>query len=142
MKDWIFNLVPGLIGGVIGGIVGYALYKWGLGHSLKAGVIPGAFVGLGSGLLSARSSQVRGVICGLGALALGIYAEWANAPFRADDSLGYFLAHVHQLNPIVLIMIALGMFLGYRWGGDGFKPGLLGSSKPSSRAQSSGRELD
>ena len=36
MKDWIFNLVPGLIGGVIGGIVGYALYKWGLGHSLAA----------------------------------------------------------------------------------------------------------
>jgi hypothetical protein len=30
MKDWIFNLVPGLIGAVIGGVVGYALYKWGL----------------------------------------------------------------------------------------------------------------
>jgi hypothetical protein len=141
MKDWIFNLVPGLIGAVIGGIVGYALYKWGLSHNLKAGVIPGAFVGLGSGLLSARPSQVRGVICGLGALALGIYAEWANAPFIPDESLGYFLTHVHKLNPIVLIMIILGTFLGYRWGGDGFKPGLLGSSKPTQSRQS-GRELD
>jgi hypothetical protein len=81
------------------------------------------------------------VICGLGALALGIYAEWANAPFIPDESLGYFLTHVHKLNPIVLIMIVLGTFLGYRWGGDGFKPGLPGSSKPS-QARQSGRELD
>jgi hypothetical protein len=136
MRDWIMKLVPGLIAGAVGGVVGYALYKWGLGQGLQAGVVPGAFIGLGSGLVSDRPSRVRGAICGIAALAVGIYAEWQNFPFNADGSLGYFLAHIHTLKPLVLIMIALGAFLGYRWGGDSFKPRLLGMpSKPPRTAE-------
>ena len=122
MNRVVADLVPGLVGAAIGGVVGYYVYTWGLGYGLKAGVIPGAFIGLGSGLLSARRSTARGVICGVASLALGLFAEWRNFPFIADESLGYFLRHVHQLNPLVLIMIVLGTFLGFRWGEDSFWP--------------------
>lgn len=130
MKEQVMDLVPGLIGATIGGVVGFFAYEWGIDHGLKAGVFPGAFIGLGSGLLSSRSSTLRGILCGLAALALGLYAEWRFAPFRADGSVGYFLTHVYQLNPLVLLMIALGTFLGWRWGGDGFKPSFAGRPAP------------
>jgi len=81
-------------------------------------VIPGAFVGLGSGVLSSRKSMIRGILCGFGALALGLFVEWRSF----NVSLGYFLMHVHKLQPLVLLMIAIGTFLGFRWGGEGFKP--------------------
>jgi hypothetical protein len=123
------DIVPGLVGATMGGVFGYFIYKWGLQQGLKAGVVPGALVGLGSGLVSSRPSRIRGVICGLAALALGIFAEWRNAPFVADNSLGYFLSHMQQLPPLVLIMIALGGLLGWRWGGDSLKPSF--ASKPA-----------
>ncbi len=123
------DIVPGLIGATMGGLFGYFLYTWGLQQNLKAGVVPGALVGLGSGLVSNRPSKARGVICGIAALGLGIFAEWRNAPFRDDDSLGYFLSHMTLLPPLVLVMIALGALLGWRWGGDGFKPSF--ATKPA-----------
>ena len=122
MNRTMMDVVPGLLGAAIGGVVGYYAYVWGLGQGLKAGVLPGAFIGLGSGLLSTRPSKLRGAICGVAALGLGLFAEWRNFPFIADEGLGYFLGHVHRLNPLVLIMIGLGAFLGWRWGGDGFRP--------------------
>jgi H+/Cl- antiporter ClcA len=131
MKVRVMDLLPGLIGAAMGGVFGYFIYKLGLQQGLKAGVVPGAFVGLGGGLLSSRPSQLRGVICGLGALALGIFAEWWNEWFNEDPSLGFFLTHMNHLRWLVLVMIALGTFLGYYWGGQGFKPDFAG--KPSER---------
>jgi hypothetical protein len=131
MKTWMMDTIPGLVGAAIGGVIGYYIYLWGLRQGLVAGVFPGAFVGLGGGLASARPSTTRGVILGVAALGLGLFAEWKNFPFVADESLPYFLAHVHQLKPLTLIMIALGAFLGYRWGSDAFRPGLPGKPKPS-----------
>jgi hypothetical protein len=127
MRERLSDLVPGLVGAAMGGVCGYFLYKLGLQRNLKAGVVPGAFVGLGGGLLSSRSSTVRGVLCGLGALALGIFAEWWNAPFLQDESLGFFLTHMHHLPALVLLMIGLGTFLGFYWGGQGFKPHFGGT---------------
>ena len=111
MNRVIAELVPGLIGAAIGGVIGYYVYTWGIGHGLKAGVIPGALIGLGSCLLSSQRSRTRGALCGVAALGLGLFAEWQNFPFIADDSLGYFLAHVYKLNLLTLIMIGLGTFL-------------------------------
>jgi hypothetical protein len=130
MRERLMDFIPGLIGAMMGGVFGYFIYKWGLQQGLKAGVVPGALVGLGSGLVSNRPSRTRGVICGIAALGLGIFAEWWNAPFKADESLGYFLSHIFQLQPLVLVMIALGTLLGWRWGGDGFKPSFAGKPTP------------
>ena len=131
-RDIVMNIVPGLIGAAIGGFVGLVAYDWGIGQNLKAGVVPGAFVGLGAGLLSARPSMIRGAICGLAALGIGLFAEWKNFPFKDDGSFSYFLAHVHQLQPLTILMIVVGTIVGWRWGGGSFKvmPG-----KPASKAE-------
>jgi subtilisin family serine protease len=47
-------------------------------------------------------------------LALGLFTEWRFAPFIADNSLLYFVTHVHALKPITILMLALGAFLSYR----------------------------
>ena len=49
----------------------------------------------------------------MGALVLSLFCEWRFAPFIKDNSLGYFLTHVHELKPITLIMIAVGTFIGF-----------------------------
>ncbi len=132
MKVAVMDLVPGLVGATIGGVVGYFAYEWGLRQGLVAGVVPGAFVGLGGGLLSARRSIARGVICGLGALGLGLFAVWKH--LAVPESLGYFMSHLHELSLLMMIMIALGTFLGFRWGGDSLKP-LPGKPKAGATSE-------
>ena len=50
------------------------------------------------------------------ALCLGGFTEWKFAPFVKDGSLSYFVAHVHQLKPVTLIMIAMGGAFGVWFG--------------------------
>jgi hypothetical protein len=47
------------------------------------------------------------------ALGFGLFSEWRFSLFVRDESLGYFLSHVHQLRPITLIMLAVGAFIGF-----------------------------
>jgi len=54
-------------------------------------------------------------ICGLAALVLGIFTDWQAEPFRADAGLGYYVMHLHQVQPVTLIMIAVGAAVGF-WG--------------------------
>jgi hypothetical protein len=75
-------------------------------------VAPGALLGMGAGLLVRDKSISRALICTVAALALGLFAEWRFRPFVADPRLGYFLAHIHQLQPITMLMIAAGAGLG------------------------------
>lgn len=106
----------GLAGAVAGGVLGFLAFNWGVSQRLIAHVVPGALVGLGFGLASRSHSQVYGVVCALLALGLGLYLEWYNFPFVADESLGYFLTHIHELKPFNLIMIGLGVALAYSYG--------------------------
>jgi hypothetical protein len=111
----------GILGGVLGGVVGYFVYLWLAGQGFYAPMVPGAMVGLGCGLLSRGRSVPLGVVCGLAALPVGLFAEWRVLPFVADDSLGYFVRHLHDLKPVTLIMIAIGAALAY-WLGVGTTP--------------------
>lgn len=108
MKD---NLTV-LGGAVLGGVVGYFGFFWLAHQGFYAMILPGGLVGLGAGMGRGRSVVVS-VVCGVGALALGLFTEWRFAPFMADGSLGYFLSHAQNLQPITLIMIAAGGFLGF-----------------------------
>lgn len=74
--------------------------------------LPGGLPGSGAGVFKTRSKVVPAV-CGLLALALGLFTEWHFAPFVADTGLGYFVSHIHQLRPITLIMIAVGTLIGF-----------------------------
>ncbi len=63
-------------------------------------------------MLIQRRSLPLAAVCGALALALGIFSEWRAFPFVADDSFGYFLAHLHQLRPVSMVMIGLGAVFG------------------------------
>jgi hypothetical protein len=102
------SMVRGAAGAIVGGVVGYWLFFWLIQQGLYAMVLPGALVGLGFGLGARCRSVVAGIVCSVGAIALGVFLEWRFMPFVRDDSLGYFLAHLHQVNSVHLLMIALG----------------------------------
>lgn len=110
------RLMLGLAGALVGGVLGWFIFNWGLSQGLVAHVVPGALVGVGFGLAARCHSPYFGIICGVLAFGLGLFVEWYNFPFVANDSLGYFLTHIHQLKPFNLIMIGLGVALAYSYG--------------------------
>lgn len=113
-ENEIGYIVKPLLGAAIGGLIGYLVFFWVAKLGFYALILPGGLLGFGAGLFNARSVAVA-VICGVAATALGFYTEWRFAPFAANESLGYFVAHIHQLNPITLVMIAAGGLIGF-WG--------------------------
>src|SRR6185436_16220605 len=104
----------GLLGAVLGGCAGYFAFFWISRQGFYALALPAAFVGLGAGLCARRRSSLLAVLCAVAGLALGLFTEWRFAPFVADKSLSYFLGHLHLLQPLTWIMLALGAFLSYR----------------------------
>src|SRR2546428_409333 len=101
-----------LVGAVLGGLVGYVGFIWIARQGVYALILPGALAGVGASIFKSKSIAVN-LVCGVLALAAGLFSEWRFAPFIKDGSVGYFLSHVHQLRPITLIMIAAGALLGF-----------------------------
>jgi hypothetical protein len=134
MRKVLIEFVPGLVGGVVGGVVGYFVFAWLIQYGLWAPVIPGAFAGLGCGLLARTDSNARGGLCALVALAIGVVSEWKllSPPFQTDGSLPDYLKQIHQLPPPTLFMLALGGFLGFWWGRECTLRGRLIRPKPRS----------
>ncbi len=110
MKD--IALVIG--GALVGGVIGFFAFFWIADQGFYAMILPGGLIGIGAGLVRNRSLGLA-IGCGVAAVALGLFTEWKYMPFRDDKSLGYFLAHVHKLTPLTLLMIAVGGVLGF-WG--------------------------
>ena len=106
------NNLLALLGAAIGGALGYLLFGWLAGNGFYGLIIPGGLLGIGAAVFKSRSLVIA-IVCGLSALALGLFAEWHFFPFLADDSLTYFLAHCYQLNATTLIMIAIGGAIGF-----------------------------
>ncbi|WP_435005100.1 hypothetical protein P12x_002992 [Tundrisphaera lichenicola] len=136
MRKVLIDYVPGLIGGIIGGGVGYLIFSWLVGYGLWAPVIPGALTGLGCGMLSRTDSNLRGILCAIEALVIGVVAEWRlfSPPFETDGSLVDYLKQIHHLPPPTLFMLGLGVFLGFWWGRECTLRGRLvpPASKPRS----------
>ena len=116
MKTLPVNLLLGLVGALIGGLSGYCLFFWIARQGFYALILPGTCLGLGCGTLCRRPSQLGGILCGVSGLALGIWTEWQFAPFVKDESFSFFIAHLHELKPITLLMIALGGLFAYWFG--------------------------
>jgi hypothetical protein len=101
-----------LLGAVSGGLLGYVVF-WAIARRGLYGLaLPGGLLGLGAGVFKTCSRAIP-VVCGLLALALGLFMEWRYEPFVADASLGYFVSHVHHLQPITLVMIAVGALIAF-----------------------------
>jgi hypothetical protein len=126
----IKNMLAALAGAVIGGAMGYFAFIWIARQGFYALMLPGVLAGVGASLFVSDRSVPRGAFCGVFALGLGLFAEWRFAPFIKDPSLGYFLVHVHRLQPITLLMIAVGGVLGY-WLAVGRERGTNSSDRPN-----------
>jgi hypothetical protein len=131
MDNRVVSTILGLVGGVVGGVVGYYLFGWIVRQGFYGLIIPGAGIGLGCGLLARHPSRIRGIVCALAALGLGLYAEWKYFPFVADPSFGYLVSHVHELKPLTLFMIGVGAFLGFWLGKDSSFRSAGPTGKPS-----------
>ena len=105
MKDDLLALVYAAIGGVIG----YYGVGWIATQGFYAMMLPGGLLGYAAGFAKSRSIAVP-IICGIAATLLGFYSEWQT--FWNVDLNG-FLNLIPDLEPISLIMIALGGFLGF-----------------------------
>jgi len=111
-------LLRGVAGAAVGGVVGYFVFRFLARQGLYGIMIPGALVGLGAGLAARGRSIVLGAICAVAAVGLAIYAEWSAFPFAKDQSFSFFLAHVHELRAVKLVMMGLGAAFAY-WFGQG-----------------------
>jgi hypothetical protein len=107
------NLALGILGAIVGGVAGYLVFFWAVRQGFYALILPGTLVGVGGGLLVKDRSALRGILCGVLGTGLGLFAEWRFRPFIADSGLPYFLTHLHQLQPMTLIMIIAGGAFGY-----------------------------
>lgn len=122
MPRHLISNVLALVGAIIGGVLGFYTVDWLRGQQLYGLIIPGAFLGVGCSLLAQHPSTIRGIVCGLAALGLGLYTEWNFWPFVADESLSYFLKNVSNLKPVTLLMIGIGAIIAFWVGGDaGFR---------------------
>ncbi len=111
--DPFVNTARGLLGAAVGGAAGYFVTGWLVRQGFYAMALPGVGIGFGAGLLVTKRCPGVAIVCGLLALALGVYTEWKNFPFIADKSFGYFLQHLGDLRPLTLILIGLGTVAGY-----------------------------
>jgi len=118
MRKGLVEFVPGLVGGALGGLLGYSIVSWISRQGYYAPVIPGALTGLACGFFSCVSSNLRGFLCTILAASIGLFSQWKVLMRRVetDGSFLDFLAHLHTEEPIPLIMLGLGTFLGYWWG--------------------------
>jgi len=105
----------GLVGAVVGGAIGWYGFHWLVGQGLLAPMLPGALVGLGCGMSSGWRSQTLGMLCGAGGLIIGLLAYWQVLILK-DDSLSFFISHLHERSPQNLLMFGLGGLLAYWFG--------------------------
>ena len=109
---WV-RLAAGMIGAIVGAVVGGWIYNWGIRQGLDAPMIPGTAIGFGV-LSAAKVGRLElGILSAVVALVAGLYLEWSNFPFVADDGLGYFLSHLHSLQPLKILMIAASVFIAF-----------------------------
>lgn len=102
-----------LAGALAGTILGAWLFLYLVKHHGAYGfAIPGVLTGLGASWRRGAPAWVA-MLCGALALAASLFVTWKALPFSADDSLGYFVRHVHELPPYQLGLIGIGAFIGF-----------------------------
>jgi hypothetical protein len=115
-KVYIAAQLRGLLGAAVGGVIGYFLFAFLVRQGFYALAMPGALLGLACGYASGIRSLPLAAISGAAAFLLQILLEWKFFPFVADESLTYFLTHLHHLRPATLMMMALGVLFAIWFG--------------------------
>lgn len=106
----------GIAGAIAGAVAGYFIFALMWQQGFYALAVPAALMGLACGFASRIVSNALGAACAVAGIATALLLEWRYAPFRVDDSLGYFLTHVQDLRGVTLLMIALSGVFGFWFG--------------------------
>jgi len=112
MNPAVTQKLKSICAAAIGGAIGHYAFLWAARHGFYAMILPGGLIGLGASVFPIRGVSIP-ILCAIGAAVLSIVTEWVYAPFVADDSLVYFVGHVHQLPPLKQIMMAIGIFFAF-----------------------------
>jgi MFS family permease len=136
MPRLLISYLLGLVGAIIGGVIGFYTFAWLEDKGFYGLAIPGAFLGLGCGLLSQHNSITRGVLCGAGALGLSLFTEWKFHPFLVDNSFSYMVSHISEMRSVTLLMIVLGTVIAFWVGKDGGFRGLSDGRRVASAQDS------
>jgi hypothetical protein len=124
MSAALMSNLRAVVGAIIGGVLGFYTFSWLVYQGFYGLWLPGAFLGLGCGLLSQHCSISRGIICAVAALGLSFLAEWRFFPFLADSSLLYMVAHLGQLSSVTVVMMGIGSASAFWLGKACFIKGL------------------
>ncbi|MGO9598794.1 MAG: hypothetical protein ACLP7Q_12465 [Isosphaeraceae bacterium] len=109
----ILDIPLAFLGALAGGLLGYYTFQWLYYHGFYGMMIPGALIGLGSGLLTQAPSKARGFVCAATAMGQSVLMEWKFFPFIASSRFRYFVRHFLEVNSVHLAMIAAGAFFAY-----------------------------
>ena len=113
-SDW--SLPLGIVGTLAGAALGMVAF-WGLYRGgLYAIMLPGVLAGLGGGYPLKQRSLAIGLFAAIVSLPAMVLTEWWFRPFVKDESLLFFLAHVHHLPKAALLMMLLGIVAAFWFG--------------------------
>jgi hypothetical protein len=106
----------GCIGAIAGAAVGAYVAKLGFRAGIYALIAVGPLAGLGTRaavlFLRAKGDWILALMVGAIALVAGIWTEWMCMPFQIDDSLPYFITHLHQVYAFHLLIVCIGAVVG------------------------------
>ncbi len=102
MRRRLISNLLGLVGATIGGVLGFYTFAWLEDKGFYGLAIPGAFLGLGCGLLAQHHSIPRGILCGVGALGLSLFTEWKFHYFLVDKSFSFMVTHLTEKSSVTL----------------------------------------
>jgi hypothetical protein len=120
MLRYVVSHLLGFVGAVLGGVLGFYIFRWLASQGFYGLMIPGALLGGGCGLLARHESQERGIICGIAAALLALFAEWRVFPWVGEghETLAYFVSNLRNLSPVTWLMVVVGAFIAYWLGRD------------------------
>jgi len=107
-----------LIGAGLGGLLGHYLFRWIYAQGFIAPVVPGAFVGLGCAALSRRTSLLRGILCGIAGIGMGLFSRWTVDGHAGLGFKEFVIGFDEYLSRVTEVMIALGGLVSF-WLGQG-----------------------
>jgi hypothetical protein len=105
----LFPDVVSLSLAALGGVAGYLLFFLLAAQGLYGIALPGGFVGIGAGIIKPRSMRVALWSAAL-AIVAGLLTQYRFSPTAAAIGFWPFLLN---LQPVTLVMIAVGGFAGF-----------------------------
>ena len=106
----------GIVGAAIGGAIGVYAFKWLLTQGYYGLALPAILLAIGFSICARRSMLLGGVFCAIVGLMLMIFSEWNTSPFVKDESLGYFLQNLTELQSVTQIFMAIGTAAAFWFG--------------------------